>query len=205
MSVHRRSRGPAHFQRLYDKSPDPWQFRTSRYEQAKYRKTIEVLGDRRFRSGFEPGCSIAVLTRLLAVRCDALLGVDVIEQALTTARMTCADQPWVRFQQMQVPHQWPDEVFDLIVLSEVLYFLSPADIISIADRTFATLESDGLVLLVNWRGRSGDPCTGDEAGHIFVERTQGWLSSQAHHQEDDYRLDVLRRRDGLRKNSPAVP
>jgi hypothetical protein len=107
MSVHRRSRGPAHFQRLYDASPDPWQFRTSRYEQGKYRKTIEALGDRRFRSGFEPGCSIAVLTRLLAVRCDALLGVDVVEQALTTARMTCADQPWVRFQRMQVRTNGP--------------------------------------------------------------------------------------------------
>jgi hypothetical protein len=205
MSVQRQSRGPAHFQRLYDASPDPWQFGTSRYEQAKYRKTIEILGDRRFRSGFEPGCSIAVLTRLLAVRCDALLGVDVVEEALTTARMTCADQPWVRFQQMQVPHEWPNDVFDLIVLSEVLYFLSPADIISMADRTFATLAADGLVLLVNWRGRSDDPCTGDEAHHTFNELTQGWLSSQAHHQEDGYRLDVLRRRDGLRKNSPAVP
>jgi hypothetical protein len=103
------------------------------------------------------------------------------------------------------PHEWPDDVFDLIVLSEVLYFLSPADIIALADRTFATLEADGLVLLVNWRGRSGDPCTGDEAGRIFIELTQGWLSSQAHYQEDGYRLDVLRRRDGLRKNSPAVP
>ena len=53
---------------------------------------------------------------------------------------------------MQVPHEWPDDVFDLIVLSEILYFLSPADIIALADRTLATLEADGLVLLVNWRG-----------------------------------------------------
>jgi predicted TPR repeat methyltransferase len=194
MNANRRSRGPAHFQRLYDASSDPWQFRTSRYERAKYHKTIESLGDRKFRSGFEPGCSIGELTRLLAVRCDALLGTDVVEEAVATARMTCADQPWVRFRQMQVPHEWPDDVFDLIVLSEVLYFLSPADIISVAARTFATLGADGLVLLVNWRGRSGDPCTGDEARRIFIEQTRGWLSSQAHHQEHGYRLDLLRRR-----------
>jgi predicted TPR repeat methyltransferase len=194
MSLHRRSRGPAHFQRLYDASSDPWQFRTSRYEQEKYQSTIDGLGHRQFRSGFEPGCSIGVLTRLLAVRCDELLAVDVVEQALTAARMTCADQPWVRFERMQVPREWPDAVFDLIVLSEVLYFLSPTDITSTANRTFATLEAGGLVVLVNWRGRSSDPCTGDEAGQIFIERTQGWLSSQTHHQEDAYRLDVLCRR-----------
>ena len=29
---------------------------------------------------------------------------------------------------MQVPDEWPVQSFDLIVLSEVLYFLSPADL-----------------------------------------------------------------------------
>ena len=60
-----------HFRRLYARSADPWGFRTSGYEQEKYRRTIAALGERRFRSGFEPGCSIGVLTRMLATRCGA--------------------------------------------------------------------------------------------------------------------------------------
>ena len=120
------SRDAAHFRRIYDADPDPWRFRTSVYEQAKYRRTIASLGDRRFRSGFEAGCSIGVLTRLLADRCDRLLAVDIVDAPLSAARKACADQPWVRFEQKQVPDEWPDELFDLIVLSEVLYFLSPA-------------------------------------------------------------------------------
>src|SRR3954469_8716047 len=96
----RESRGAEHFQRLYDTSADPWQFRSSAYEQAKYRRTIAAVGERHFRSGFEVGCSIGVLTRMLAARCDALLAVDLVEAPLAAARSTCADLLWVRFARM---------------------------------------------------------------------------------------------------------
>ena len=115
-------------------SADPWAFRTSAYEQEKYRRTIAALGERRFRSGFEPGCSIGVLTRMLARRCDALLAADIVEEPLHTARRYAADLPWVRFARLRIPAEWPDGRFDLIVLSEVLYFLSPRDIATVAAR-----------------------------------------------------------------------
>jgi cyclopropane fatty-acyl-phospholipid synthase-like methyltransferase len=188
------SRDAAHFQRLYETSPDPWGFRTSRYEQAKYAATIDALGTRHFHSGFEVGCSIGVLTRMLAPRCDALLAVDIVEQPLATARADCADQTWVSFRRMQVPGDWPDQAFDLIVLSELLYFLAPGDIAAVADRASASLEATGLVLLVNWRGRSDDPCAGEEAAQIFIDRTQHWLAPRLHRRTEAYRLDLLQRR-----------
>ncbi len=201
MTTRRPSRDPAHFQRLYDADPDPWRFRTSDYEQAKYNKTMEALGTRRFRHAFEVGCSIGVMTRMLASRCDRLLAVDIIEQPLAIARAACTDQPRVRFKRMRVPGEWPDEMFDLIVLSEVLYFLSADDIAAVADRTSTTLKTDGLVLLVNWRGESGDPCTGDpctgdpctgdQAADTFMAHAQGFLRPMTRYQEDRYRLDLL--------------
>jgi 2-polyprenyl-3-methyl-5-hydroxy-6-metoxy-1,4-benzoquinol methylase len=198
MTLQRDSLGSVHFSQLYASNTDPWQFRTSTYEQEKYRKTIESLQDRSFSSAFEVGCSIGVLTRLLAPRCAALLAVDIIEQPLTTARATCADQAWVRFERMQVPSEWPDGIFDLIVLSEVLYFLSPADIAAVADRTAASLAPDGVILLVNWRGRSGDPCTGEEAASSFIQATRAWSEPRNHFRtggnDGGYRLDLLVRR-----------
>jgi SAM-dependent methyltransferase len=193
MNDDRETRDAAHFRRLYEASPDPWNFRTSPYEHAKYQTTVASLGNRRFRSGFEAGCSIGVLTRLLADRCDRLLAVDVVEAPLSAARQACAHQPWVRFEQRQVPDEWPDEVFDLIVLSEVLYFLSHADIAKVADRVCATLDEEGNVLLVNWRGRSGDPTNGDQAAGIFIDRAAHCLSVRTQHHEDMYRLDLLSR------------
>ena len=56
---------------------------------------------------------------------------------------------------MKVPDEWPDEFFDLIVLSEVLYFLSPKDVVAVADRVCSSSDLTGLVLLVNWRGVRG--------------------------------------------------
>ena len=191
MKVSKASLGPAHFQRLYTANPDPWQLRTSEYERAKYRRSIASLGSRHFRSGFEAGCSVGALTRLLAKRCDALLAVDILEAPLVSARRACADRPWVRFERMRLPRVWPDERFDLIVLSEVLYFLSRRDIVAVANRVRATLEPNGLVLMVNWRGCSSDPCTGDEAAGIFMDHTNQWLTPSERHREDAYRLDVL--------------
>lgn len=188
-----RSCDASHFQRLYDAKADPWEFRTSPYEQAKFRRTVGLLGPRRFRSGFEAGCSIGVLTRLLAPRCDALLAVDIVAAPLVAARAACADMPWVRFEQMRIPLAWPEGRFDLIVLSEVLYFLSRADIESVAARVMASLAEDGVVLLANWRGRSDDPCTGDEAAETFQQSTKTGLVVVNGHQEPRYRLDLLAR------------
>jgi SAM-dependent methyltransferase len=193
MTRSRESRDEAHFQRIYAANPDPWQFRTSDYEQAKYRRTIESLGERRFRCGFEAGCSIGVLTRMLATHCEALLAADFIESALAAAQERCADQPWVRFARMRLPREWPDGDFDLIVWSEVLYFLLPADIETAADRSAAALVPGGVALLVNWRGRTDDPCSGDEAAEHFIERARASMTVEAHCEEQAYRIDVLRR------------
>ena len=73
------SRPPRHFRRLYQSNPDPLDFNTSVYEKAKYQHTIQALGNRRFLSGLEVGCSIGILTRMLAASCDKLLGIDIVE------------------------------------------------------------------------------------------------------------------------------
>ena len=134
----------------------------------KYRRTVSALGDRHFTSGLEVGCSIGVLTRVLAERCDALLGVDIVEDPLEAARSRCADQPQVRFRRMQVPAEWPEGCFDLMVFSEVLYFLSAADIERCASRVRSSLLPAGMVVLVNWLGQTDDPTPGNEAAEMFI-------------------------------------
>src|ERR1700753_3207386 len=115
------SRPAAHFERLYQSNPAPWALASSRYERAKYQRTRAVLGDRRFTAGLEVGCSVGVLTRMLAPRCDTLLGVGIVDAPLRAARTRCAAFSHVRFKRMRVPTEWPAHRFDLIVFSEVLY------------------------------------------------------------------------------------
>jgi 2-polyprenyl-3-methyl-5-hydroxy-6-metoxy-1,4-benzoquinol methylase len=185
------SRAATHFERLYQSSPDPWGFRTSAYEQTKYRRTVSALGDRHFTSGLEVGCSIGVLTRVLAERCDRLLGVDIVEDPLEAARSRCADQPQVRFRRMQVPAEWPEGCFDLMVFSEVLYFLSAADIERCASRVHESLLPAGMVVLVNWLGQTDDPTPGNEAAETFIAATAGRLTVMRRERHEGYRLDVL--------------
>jgi SAM-dependent methyltransferase len=185
------SRSAAHFERIYEASPDPWGFGSNPYEQEKYGRTLQALGNRRFASGLEVGCSIGVLTQMLAPRCDGLLGIDLVEQPLAAARARCADQPWVRFQRMQVPQAWPDGRFDLIVLSEVLYFLTASDIDWCAGRVRNCVLPGAAVILVNWLGESDDPTHGDEAADRFIRSTTGWLRVSHQDKQPGYRLDVL--------------
>ena len=56
----------SYFDEMYRCDPDPWQFESSWYEQRKYELTVAALPERRYRSAFEPGCSVGVLSSLLA-------------------------------------------------------------------------------------------------------------------------------------------
>ena len=185
------SRPATHFERLYQSNPDPWGFNTSPYEQAKYRQTLAVLDDQRFASCLEVGCSIGILTRMLAPRCDSLLGIDIVEDPLKAARSRCADQSHVRFQRVQVPAEWPAGRFDLIIFSEVLYFLAPWDIDRCADHVTASLMPGGEVVMVNWLGQTDDPTTGDDAAERFISATAGSIRVIRSDRHEGYRLDLL--------------
>ena len=53
--------------------------------------------------------------------CDDLLAIDVAEAALDRAR--AARTPRSRFERREIPEEFPDGAYDLIVVSEVLYYL----------------------------------------------------------------------------------
>jgi 2-polyprenyl-3-methyl-5-hydroxy-6-metoxy-1,4-benzoquinol methylase len=200
MNATRGSHDQAHFQRIYDANGDPWNYHQSNYEKAKRDATIAALEGRRFRSAIEVGCSIGLLTRRLAEHCDQLLAMDFIENALTAAQIACADKPNVTFVYARVPSSWPEGEFDLIVLSEVLYFLSDADNRSLAQRCETSLTRNGEILLVNWLGKSSDdPCSGDGAATRFIAAAQSYSHVTSHVRSTGYRIDKLRFTEGVER------
>ena len=189
MNDRRSSIPPDWFEAEYTRDPDPWRFATSDYERAKYDDTLAALGDRRFASGFEIGCSIGVFTARLVQRCDRLLAVDVSDTALAQAR---AANPGVRFANMRVPDAWPiGEDFDLIVFSEVLYYLDAVEIDRAASQALTALRPGGTVLLVHWTGPTDYPCSGDEAAERFIAATMARLRPVRQARRAEYRLDRL--------------
>jgi predicted TPR repeat methyltransferase len=181
----------AYFEALYHGGRDPWQFATSDYERDKYAATLAAIGSARFARAWEVGCSIGVFTRALAEHCDELLAVDVAESALAQARERCADLPHVRFQRLRIPNQWPAGRFDLIVFSEVVYYLAPDDIREAALRSWRSLSPGGRIVMVHWTGETDYPCTGDQAADLFRATCGERLNVLRHERHDAYRLDVL--------------
>ncbi len=193
MSEPRPTLMPEHFDALYMADPDPWNFAASPYERGKYTLTLNAMPKPRYRLALEVGCSIGVLTRLLASRCDSLLAIDAARTPLVEARRRCANLPGVSFQQMFVPEQWPDGAFDLILLSEVVYYLSRDDVGRLAARVTRSLLRGGSVILVHWTGPTNYPLTADEAVAFFVERVQPTCVVTRADRYAGFRLDVLSR------------
>lgn len=191
MSETRPTLKPEYFDALYTADPDPWNFAASPYEQAKYTLTLNAIPKRRYRSALEVGCSIGVLTRLLASRCDAVLAIDAAPTPLVEARSRCADLPGVRFEQMFVPERWPDGVFELILLSEVVYYLSREDVARLAAKVTRSLAPGGSVILVHWTGTTNYPLGGDEAVALFIERIGSTCVVKRSDRYSRFRLDVL--------------
>ncbi len=177
------------FDRLYAASDDPWDFRSSAYEQAKYAATLEMLPPGRFGRALEIGCSIGVLTAQLAARCDSLVAIDCAPAALSRAASTCASLGHVRFEPHHVPASFPAGRYDLIVISEVLYFLAGHDIARLAARCEAALLPGGTVILVNWTGPTDTPCTGEDAADAF--RAASRLTALPPRRGTTFRMDRL--------------
>jgi cyclopropane fatty-acyl-phospholipid synthase-like methyltransferase len=193
MSGRRPTLRPEYFDTLYAADLDPWKFATSPYERGKYALTLDAMPQPRYRSALEVGCSIGVLTRSLASRCDAVVAIDAAQIPLAEARRRCADLPGVRFERMFVPDQWPDGAFDLILLSEVIYYLSRNDVGRLAARVANSLAKGGSVILVHWTGLTNYPLSGDEAAALFIERIgPAWVVKRGNRYRQ-FRLDVLSR------------
>src|SRR5277367_5089653 len=193
MSEPRPTLKPEYFDALYTADPDPWNFAASPYERAKYALTLNAMAKPRYRSALEVGCSIGVLTRSLAPRCDAVVAIDAASTPLVAARHRCADLPTVRFEQMFVPEQWPGGAFDLILLSKVVYYLSREDVGNLAARVTRSLAQDGSVILVHWIGSTDYPLSGDEAVALFIERAGSACVVERAARFAEFRLDVLSR------------
>ena len=189
----RDARDHGYFDALYAADPDPWRFETSDYEARKYAATIAALPRRRYAAAVEFGCSIGVLTEQLAAVSETVLGIDVAQAALDRAVARCTALPHVRFARMRIPDEMPAPRFDLILLSEVLYYFEPQTLVWLAERLRLIAAPGADLLLVHWLGPTPDyPLSGDSSVGAFISATEGWTRITRQERQADYRLDVLR-------------
>ena len=186
---------PDYFDSMYELSADPWGFESRWYEARKYAISLAVLPAERYGDAFEPGCSIGVLTRSLAARCDRLLSCDGSPAAVAAAAARTAELPNVRVEQRVMPGAWPEGEFDLIVLSEFLYYFAGEDLDRMLDLAVTSLRPAGTLLAVHWRHPVADyPRSGDEVHGALRGRRA--LARMVNHEETDFLAEVYIRSEG---------
>ncbi len=181
-----------YFTDMYAGSADPWSLGGRWYEQRKYALTLAVLTRPRYRSAFEPGCSVGVLTEGLAARCDALLSADRVPAAVATTRERVRGSAHVTVEQRELPEQWPAGRFDLVVLSEMAYYLDEPACRRLLDLAVDALEPGGDLVAVHWRPAVAEHALTGAAVHAMLDVLPG-IARLARHVEDDFLLEVFTR------------
>jgi predicted TPR repeat methyltransferase len=211
----------SYFDTLYNDNADPWQYQTRWYEKRKRDICLAILPQSQYKHGIELGCGNGVLSELLAQRCQTLLSIDGNHQAVKLAKERLAELPHAKVIQGVIPNRlltlkdalWDtyllsistpvnEPPFDLIVISEILYYLSPNDIDTVIAWTQQNLAIGGTLLCCHWRyAIEGFTMTG-ETVHQRLHDPFNLTNKQMHqvaftHQsqiiDSDFLLDVWQR------------
>ena len=184
-------RASAVFDRLYREHEDPWHYLSSPYEARKRALTLATLPRDRYGTVVEAGASIGVLTAQVAERADRVVGLEASEVAVERAARRLRDSPRAEVRRAVLPGEWPDDVAgaDLVIASEIGYFLQPEELDAMLERTAADLAPGGELLLCHWRHPiEGWPLDGD-AVHARVAADPRWRLL-AEHTEEDFRISL---------------
>ena len=186
---HAQPAGP--FEALYRRSPDPWRFDDAEYEWCRYAITVASLTRRRYRRALEPGCANGALTELLAARCDELVAFDFVAAAAARASARVRHLPGVRVLQARYPDFWPSGTGDLVVWSEVAYYLAPAGQRTALLGLERWLEPGGTLIAVHYTGATDHLRAGADIAP-WLDAVP-FLSRQVAHRESAFELGVWQR------------
>ena len=144
------------FDRLYTETPDPWGYLNPafRYQRLKYEKLLALLPARSYDRGLDIGSGLGMFTRMLAPYVEEMVGIELSRVAVEQAERLSTHLPHVRYAQGSLQDVETEGLgqFDLIVLADVVYYLSPLVdemLASLVTRMAGLLRPGGILLLAN--------------------------------------------------------
>lgn len=159
----------AHFNALYRANKDPWNYENSSYEARKYAATLNALSRAHYSSVLEAGCSIGILSALLAARTDHLVAIDFSALAIVEAEKKLLNFTGATVLHAALPAEWPQGHYDLIMLSELVYYLDEGDIRTLAGLVARDASADGECVLVHFLGDTQTEISPNAARDLFCQ------------------------------------
>ncbi|ANF81769.1 methyltransferase [Acinetobacter sp. NCu2D-2] len=140
-----------YFDELYQENDgDPWQYEHRWYEARKRAMALALLPQQYYRYALEIGCSTGVFSEQLAHRCEKLDVLDAHPKAIEHARHRLKSLNHVQILQAEIPQELPAQKYDLIVLSEVLYYLNSKSVAQVIDWLKVSLQPNGCIVACHW-------------------------------------------------------
>ena len=180
----------AAFEDRYRAEGDPWRTLSDPDEHAKADAVLAACGDGPFAAVCDLGAALGVLAAALAPRSETLLALDGAPTAVATAAERLAPWPGAEARVAVLPRDLPTGTFDLVVASEVLYYLSPAAFAATLRWLDGAVAPAGRVVAVHWTGSAPDLQRSADDVHVALARCPR-LTSIATTRAETYRLDVL--------------
>lgn len=139
----------AGFERRYRENLDPWSYESSPFEAFKRAALLRACGSRPFGRALELACGTGVTSRALAPRCLRLTATDASPTAIAAARRLSRGLPGLTYREGLLPRALPTGPFDLIVISEILYYLPRHDLALLLSRVERALAPGGRIVLLH--------------------------------------------------------
>jgi LmbE family N-acetylglucosaminyl deacetylase len=178
------------FDAMYrDGDHDPWQLDTSFYERRRHQLVLAVLGRERYDNVLDIGCATGQHSIALRTRANRVTGLDASASALAVAFARGAGDTGLHWRHGTAPHDIPAERFDLIVLSEVAYFLDGPDLLSTLRTVRRALRPGGEIVLADWRYPTGDIPLDGPTAHRQVTAALD-LPRRARYEDADLLVEV---------------
>ena len=175
---------------MYSSKDDPWGFDERWYEQRKYAVAMAALPRERYERAFEPGCANGALTELLAARCESVVAAELLPDVAERARTRLSGHEGVSVEVGEFPGTWPDGTGDLVVWSEIAYYLTEPGCETALERLASWLRAGGDLVAVHWLGETNYPRPGSAiADWLDAVPTLDRLVS---HVDEEFELGVWR-------------
>ncbi|WP_372664908.1 PIG-L family deacetylase [Amycolatopsis kentuckyensis] len=181
------------FASLYAAADDPWSVATKWYERRKRAMVLACLPDEHYGTVVEPACGVGALTRDLAARADRVVAFDPVAAAVERTRAAVADLSHVDVHIGAVPSALPAGPVDLVVYSELLYYLADDALTATIEASAAALRPGGHLLAVHWLPWAPEAPRDGRDAHAQLLAHPAFEPSVAH-TDEEFLLHVLRRR-----------
>ena len=142
---------PEGFEALYRRDPDPWRTRCSHFEAHKRAALLAACGPPIRARGLELACGAGAITIALARRCLRLVATDASPTAVAATAAFLGEAPRVEILQATLPKGMPRGPFDLIVASEIAYYLSERELAAVCLSIQTALAPGGRLVLLHHR------------------------------------------------------